>query len=670
MDNSKMELNTTATTSAAECPIQSSEHKFVAACNNNEQFSVIRIPEDGEKSSKHSSKKQSKRRKKSSNHTRPLPRIIVKPLLPPPPTENREWTAASCMSYSESSTSKPSTMREVLASIPGFSLKPRKRSGKKLSTAAQLQQTREGSIDLESPDSILVNTNIRQLLNKHTFSLLPPLYQYKLGQLLPSVERLSPSGRLNPSSLNNEFFSRACLEWQNCLSGGEFTPENQQKMKSEAEKEKSKIDPWKLKHFEPIWGEKSRKEKSSLSLNTERPSLKTTIKLRPTASITSSSTVPKIKKSKSSNSKRMRSVGAVTRASSKAEDVIDESLTISVKSSPPVPDLLPLKHAKQQGQTYEEEYQVDYNFSDTSSTQQMDDSVTTTPVDPLLLPEGESESNETKQELDITIVTIEESNALKDCDGDKAIDSDSNLNEAYKRMSDDSESYSYAKRIKFQEEDDLENSSYLLHTTEINSYSYVDTTCENEHVVSHEIYSESIDTNSQEEKVHRVHDYNERTEPESNLKVDNHIIVSESSNTEPIHKNEIILETDGDVNIKKSPVQEVHNEYMLFQDSIQTEVDKKEIENEDPENNKTIQTYEVKECEESEPTHEFPQVPSAVKCEEKERIPQSVTQNYYDERFKDAESFILETGLSSILASGNTETNIFTCVNHTEIFII
>lgn len=645
-----MELNTNATTSAEEYPNTTSENKFVAACNNNEQFSVIRIPEDGEKSSKHSSKKQSKRRKKSSNHTRPLPRIIVKPLPPPPPPESREWTAA--MSYSESCNTKPSTMREVLASIPGFSLKPRKRSGKKLSTAAQLQQTREGCIDLETPDSILVNTNIRQLLNKHTFSLLPPLYQYKLGQLLPSVERLSPSGRLNPSSLNNEFFSRACLEWQNCLSGGEFTPENQQKMKTEAEKEKSKIDPWKLKHFEPIWGEKSRTDKSSLSLNTERPSLKTTIKLRPTASITSSSIVPKSKKSKSSsNSKRMRSVGAVTRSSSKVDDITVET-TVSVKSSAPVPDLLPLKHAKHQGQTYEE-CQVDCNFSDTSSIQRMDESVTSTPIDPLLLPDGETESSEMKQELDISIVTIEEFNAAKECNKEEAIDSDTNLNEAYKRMSDDSEGCKYAKRIKFEQEEDIDNGSYIGHTTEdANSYSQVDGN--NDQVCQNKVYSENVDTNSQDEKVEEcVYNYDERTELTSTrLEAESHV-TEPSTVIQTPHENIITLQPDPIDDVKSSPIHGSRKEYILqYQDNVDTELEKTDDIDNDVENKTVIQTFEVKESEDSQPVHNFQDVNSAVKCEEKERLPQNVTQNYYDERFKDAESFILETGLSSILTTG------------------
>nr|6HGC_C Chain C, Polycomb protein Asx [Drosophila melanogaster] len=109
-------------------------------------------------------------------------------------------------------------------------------------------------IDLETPDSILASTNLRALLNKQTFSLLPPLYQYNLIQLLPSVDReaseleqpsSSASGgspseaiRLSASCLNNEFFARACLEWRERLSEGEFTPENQLKLKTEAEREK------------------------------------------------------------------------------------------------------------------------------------------------------------------------------------------------------------------------------------------------------------------------------------------------------------------------------------------------------------------------------------------------------------------------------------------------
>lgn len=70
--------------------------------------------------------------------------------------------------------------------------------------------------------------------------------------------------------MNNEFFARACLEWRKRLAEGEFTPENQQRLKMEAERDKNKLDPWKVKHFEPIWGEKREpKLKSNLHYITE-----------------------------------------------------------------------------------------------------------------------------------------------------------------------------------------------------------------------------------------------------------------------------------------------------------------------------------------------------------------------------------------------------------------
>lgn len=633
----------------------------------NDQYSVIRIPEDGEKSSKHSSRKQSKRRKKNSNHSRSLPRIIVKPLPPPPPPENREWTAATSYTETNTNTNRPSTMREVLASIPGFCLKPRKRSGKKLSTAAQLQQTREGCIDLETPDSILVNTNIRALLNKHTFSLLPSLYQYKLGQLLPSVDRLSPSGRLNSSSLNNEFFARACLQWQDSLSGGELTPENQQKMKTEAEKEKSKIDPWKLKHFEPIWGEKSRKEKSSISLNSDRPSLKTTIKLRPTASITSSSTVPKIKKSKSSTSKRMRSVGAVTRSSAKADDVVEDSVTVSSKQSAPVPDLLPLKHTKNHSHPNYEEYPVDFSFSDSSSTQRMDESLSTTPVDPLLLPDGESERNDVKQELDLSVVTIEETS--KDGEEDKTTDFDSNLHESSKRSSDENEEYTLAKRIKFEDDFEIDNTSYLVHNADTaNNYSDVDANSAGEQVCPNDelLYSgqDHVDTNSEDSKATAsVYEYDARSESSvSSLKIDmnvSNMTATESTGaTESIPYDNTVTELEESPEVDKECApnvitQEAQEEYVSEPYQACT---KSDIDVESPQQSKeTVVEQDVcqsfhqeVDCQVTpidQPHLKSDVMNSPEKCE-KESLPQNMEQNYYDEHFKDAESFILETSLS------------------------
>lgn len=249
----------------------------------------------------------------------------MKPLPPPQPVEDTR-------------PQKTPTMREVLASIPGFSMKPRKRTNKKLSTAAQLEQTKEGCIDLETPDSILVNTNLRALLNKYTFASLPPLYQNKLVQLLPSVDKQAVTNsadspiKLSASGLNNEFFARACLEWQERLAEGEFTPENQQKLKTEADKERSRVDPWKLKHFEPIWGYRLVADTHSAPANNTRPPIKTTIKLRPSTTVNSNKNKP------APLIKRLRTVGAMTRSCTSYL-----SSTTENKPKSPIPDLLPIK---------------------------------------------------------------------------------------------------------------------------------------------------------------------------------------------------------------------------------------------------------------------------------------------------------------------------------------
>ncbi|KOC60866.1 Polycomb protein Asx [Habropoda laboriosa] len=199
---------------------------------------------------KHALRQQAKRRRKNTTiaagNSRTLPRIVVKPLPPPPPND----PPSPVNNVQHINTKPAATMREVLASLPGFSLKPgRRRSTKRLSATAQLEA---GLVDLESPASILASTSLRALLNRHTFQGLPPLYQRKLAQLLPAVDRQDAA----TSGLNNEFFARACLEWRKRLAEGEFTPENQQRLKMEAERDKNKLDPWKVKHFEPIWGEK------------------------------------------------------------------------------------------------------------------------------------------------------------------------------------------------------------------------------------------------------------------------------------------------------------------------------------------------------------------------------------------------------------------------------
>jgi hypothetical protein len=52
--------------------------------------------------------------------------------------------------------------------------------------------------------------------------------------------------RLRHSSLNNEFFAKASQEWRERLLRGDFTPEMQQKAKCDLEKDKQRLDPWKV----------------------------------------------------------------------------------------------------------------------------------------------------------------------------------------------------------------------------------------------------------------------------------------------------------------------------------------------------------------------------------------------------------------------------------------
>lgn len=141
----------------------------------------------------------------------------------------------------------------------------------------------------------------------------------------------SDSVELGNSGLNNEFFARACLEWQDRLAEGEFTPENQQKLKLEADRERSRLDPWKLKHFEPIWGDKS-------DISLDRPPIKTTIKLRPTTSIATTvkpKTVPP-------PVKRLRTVGAMTRSCTTNLKECELNQSEIGPNKTPIPDLLPI----------------------------------------------------------------------------------------------------------------------------------------------------------------------------------------------------------------------------------------------------------------------------------------------------------------------------------------
>ena len=91
-----------------------------------------------------------------------------------------------------------------------------------------------------------------------TFSSLPLYYQYKLIKLLPKCDQeLTPQGWLQPSAtaLNNEYFTKAHRHWAKQLKESKLNSDFVQKCKADLEKGRQSLDPFKVKHFEPVWAE-------------------------------------------------------------------------------------------------------------------------------------------------------------------------------------------------------------------------------------------------------------------------------------------------------------------------------------------------------------------------------------------------------------------------------
>ncbi|XP_053239826.1 putative Polycomb group protein ASXL2 isoform X1 [Podarcis raffonei] len=178
------------------------------------------------------------------------------PSVPAKPAwEGKQSDGHSSSSQNSTSSSSPSVKTEP--SLPVLGKKPFQRSERL--HARQLKRTKCAEIDVETPDSILVNTNLRALINKHTFSVLPADCQQRLLLLLPEVDRqvgLDGLLKLSSSALNNEFFTSAAQGWKERLSEGEFTPEIQLRLRQELEKEK-KVELWKEHFFESYYGQSS-----------------------------------------------------------------------------------------------------------------------------------------------------------------------------------------------------------------------------------------------------------------------------------------------------------------------------------------------------------------------------------------------------------------------------
>nr|XP_020663970.1 putative Polycomb group protein ASXL2 [Pogona vitticeps] len=186
-----------------------------------------------------------------------------------PAWEGKPSEGPSSSPPTSTSSSSPSVRAEP--SLPVLGKKPFPRSDRL--HARQLKRTKCAEIDVETPDSILVNTNLRALINKHTFSLLPVDGQQRLLLLLPEVDRQAGVDgllKLSTSALNNEFFTSAAQGWKERLSEGEFTPEMQLRLRQELEKEK-KVEPWKERFFESYYGQSSGLSPEEARLLTSSP---------------------------------------------------------------------------------------------------------------------------------------------------------------------------------------------------------------------------------------------------------------------------------------------------------------------------------------------------------------------------------------------------------------
>jgi len=52
--------------------------------------------------------------------------------------------------------------------------------------------------------------------------------------------------RPSEDAFDNLFYNKACEDWKAKLIAGDFTPEMKLKQKQEAEREKARVDPWKV----------------------------------------------------------------------------------------------------------------------------------------------------------------------------------------------------------------------------------------------------------------------------------------------------------------------------------------------------------------------------------------------------------------------------------------
>ncbi|XP_051835332.1 polycomb group protein ASXL1 isoform X3 [Antechinus flavipes] len=247
-----------ASTVSGDNDVSLDETSSNASCSTESQGRTISTPRETYRAASQTSKP-----KKKTGVM--LPRVVLTPLK----VNGAHMESASGFSGRHADGESSSTSSSSCSSLALCSTAIRNRveitrdppqilRGIRKPATGQMKRNRGEEIDFETPGSILVNTNLRALINSRTFNALPSHFQQQLLFLLPEVDRqVGTDGlmRLSSSALNNEFFTHAAQSWRERLADGEFTHEMQVRIRQEMEKEK-KIEQWKEKFFEDYYGQK------------------------------------------------------------------------------------------------------------------------------------------------------------------------------------------------------------------------------------------------------------------------------------------------------------------------------------------------------------------------------------------------------------------------------
>ncbi|XP_073930646.1 polycomb group protein ASXL1 isoform X1 [Castor canadensis] len=247
-----------ASTVSGENDVSLDETSSNASCSTESQSRSVSNPRDSYRASS-----QANKQKKKTGVM--LPRVVLTPLK----VNGAHVESASGFSgrHADGESGSPSSSSSGSLALGSAAIRgqaevardpaPLLRGFRKPATG-QMKRNRGEEIDFETPGSILVNTNLRALINSRTFHALPSQFQQQLLFLLPEVDRqVGTDGllRLSSSALNNEFFTHAAQSWRERLADGEFTHEMQVRIRQEMEKEK-KVEQWKEKFFEDYYGQK------------------------------------------------------------------------------------------------------------------------------------------------------------------------------------------------------------------------------------------------------------------------------------------------------------------------------------------------------------------------------------------------------------------------------